>query len=143
MDDLEAEDVAQAGPNENAGLKIHRQEDAEVLRRKSPFPFRNSSGSLAPPLPIPPRPGILKVREISMQQTQTMTLHEQLAIGVKAIELKKKGKIEEALKLEKTIPLAPHLAKWAKKRFGAEALIKTGWNLSEAEAEFGSDWLTQ
>jgi hypothetical protein len=31
------------------------------------------------------------------------------------------------------LAIAPYLAKWAKKRFGAETLIKTGWNLSEAE----------
>ena len=74
---------------------------------------------------------------------QTLTLHEQLAIGVKAIELKKQGKLEESLELQKSIPLPPYMAKWAKKRFGAEALIKTGWNLSEAEAEYGSDWLTK
>ena len=72
---------------------------------------------------------------------QTMSLHDKLAIGMKAIELEKQGKFEEAEKLEKSIPLPPYLAKWAKKRFGAETLIKTGWNLSEAEAEYGSDWL--
>ena len=77
-----------------------------------------------------------------MTQAQTMTLHEKLAVGMKAIELKKQGKMEEALELEKTIPLPPYMAKWAKKRFGAEALLKTGWNLSEAEAEYGPDWLT-
>ena len=75
--------------------------------------------------------------------SQTMTLHEQLAIGVKAIELKKQGKLEEALELQKTIPLPAYLAKWAKKRFGADTLIKTGWNLSEAEDEYGRDWLTK
>jgi len=38
------------------------------------------------------------------------------------------------------IPQA-YMAKWVKKRFGAETLIKTGWNLSEAE--YGPDWLTK
>ena len=78
-----------------------------------------------------------------MSQSQTMSLHEKLAIGVKAIELKKQGKLEEAEKLERSIPLPPYLAKWAKKRLGAEFLIKNGWNLSEAEAEYGLNWLTQ
>jgi len=78
-----------------------------------------------------------------MPQAQTMSLHEKLAIGVKAIELEEQGKFEEADKLEKSIPLPPYLAKWAKKRFGAETLIKTGWNLSEAEAEYGTDWLSK
>jgi hypothetical protein len=78
-----------------------------------------------------------------MRQTQTMTLHDALAIGLKALELKKQGKSEEAKELEHQIPLPPYLAKWAKKRFGAEALIKTGWNLSEADAEYGPGWLTR
>jgi len=78
-----------------------------------------------------------------MPQTQVMSLHDKLAIGMKAIELEKQGKLEEADKLEKSIPLPAYLAKWAKKRFGAKALIETGWNLSEAEAEYGINWLTQ
>jgi hypothetical protein len=72
-----------------------------------------------------------------------MSLREQLAIGMQAIELRKQGKFEEADKLEHTIPIPAYLAKWAKKRFGAEILLKTGWNLSEAEAEYGPDWLTK
>ena len=72
-----------------------------------------------------------------------MTIDEEFAIGMKAIELKKQGKMEEALDLEKSIPLPPYLAKWAKKRLGAEFLIENGWNLSEAEAEYGADWLTK
>jgi len=78
-----------------------------------------------------------------MPQAETMSLHDQLAIGMKAVELRKQGKFEEADKLEHTIPLPAYLAKWAKKRFGAEILLKTGWNLSEAEAEYGPDWLTK
>jgi len=31
------------------------------------------------------------------------------------------------------------MAKWAKKRFCAEILLKTGWNLSEAEVEYVPD----
>jgi hypothetical protein len=84
-----------------------------------------------------------KDKEYLMQQAETMSLHEKLAIGVKAIELKKQGKFEEAMLLEKSIPLEPYLAKWAKKRLGADFLINQGWNLSEAEAEYGSDWLTR
>ena len=72
-----------------------------------------------------------------------MTLHEKLAIGVKAIELEKQGKFEEALLLQKSIPLPPFLAKWAKKRLGADFLIENGWNLAEAEAEYGPNWLTK
>jgi hypothetical protein len=78
-----------------------------------------------------------------MPQVQTMSLYEKLAIGVKAIELEKQGKKDEARKMELLIPIPPYLAKWAKKRFGAETLLKTGCNLSEAEAEYGPDWLTK
>jgi hypothetical protein len=78
-----------------------------------------------------------------MPQAQAMSLHDQLAIGMKAIELRKQGKLEEADKLEHTIPIPAYLAKWAKKRFGSEILLKTGWNLSEAEAEYGPDWLSK
>jgi hypothetical protein len=72
-----------------------------------------------------------------------MTLNEKLAIEMKALELKKQGRLEEAESLKRQIPLPPYLARWAKKRLGADFLIKNGWNLSEAEAEYGSDWLTQ
>jgi hypothetical protein len=78
-----------------------------------------------------------------MPQNQTVTLHEHLEVGVKVIELEKQGKFEEAPALLHTMPLPAYLAKWAKKRFGAEALIETGWNLSEAEAEYGTDWLNK
>jgi hypothetical protein len=78
-----------------------------------------------------------------MPQAEIMSLHDQLAIGMQAIELRKQGKFEEADKLEHTIPIPAYLAKWAKKRFGAEILLKTGWNLAEADAEYGPDWLTK
>jgi hypothetical protein len=77
-----------------------------------------------------------------MPQTEIMSLREQLAIGMQVFELEKQGKFEEADKLEHTIPLPAYLAKWAKKRFGAEILLKTGWNLAEADAEYGHDWLS-
>jgi hypothetical protein len=78
-----------------------------------------------------------------MQQAQTMTLHEKLTLGVKAIELEDQGKFEEAMQIEKSIPLPPYLAKWAKKRMGADFLINQGYNLSEAEAEYGAGWLNK
>jgi hypothetical protein len=33
------------------------------------------------------------------------------------------------------------MAKVIKEKVGAEFLIQGGWNLAEAEAEFGSNWL--
>jgi hypothetical protein len=72
-----------------------------------------------------------------------MTLQEELALRVKRIELKKAGKIEEANLMRREIPLAPHLAKFAKDYMGVDFLRDGGWNLSKAEAEFGKDWLSR
>ena len=78
-----------------------------------------------------------------MPQDRLMTMEEQAAIGLKAFELKKQGKLEESERMMKQIPLQPYLAKFAKEHFGADFLIKYGWNLTEANAEYGSDWLTK
>jgi hypothetical protein len=72
-----------------------------------------------------------------------MTLKEKLAIGVKVAELHAAGKKEEALALDKTTPLPPYLAKIAKEKIGVDFLINGGWNLAEAEAKYGKDWLTR
>ena len=76
-----------------------------------------------------------------MSQAQIMSQEEKTAIALKAIEFKNQGKLEEYEKTMKQIPLAPYLAKIAKENFGAETLIKTGWDLTAAEAEFGPNWL--
>ena len=76
-----------------------------------------------------------------MQKAQTMTLDEKLAIGCKAAELRKAGDGEGAMRLMKTAPVPPYIAKVIKEKAGAEYLA--GWNLSEAEAEFGQDWLSR
>jgi hypothetical protein len=78
-----------------------------------------------------------------MPQTHTMTLHEKLQLGVKAIELEKQGRLEEAAKIRRQIPMPPYLAKFAKEHLGPDFLIKYDWNLTEAEAEYGSGWLNQ
>ena len=78
-----------------------------------------------------------------MPQYHPMTQEEEAAIIIKAIELKKQGKPEECERMMKQIPLPPYLAKFAKDHFEADFLTKYGWNLSAAEAEFGSDWLAQ
>jgi len=78
-----------------------------------------------------------------MPQFQTMTLDEKLAISCKAAELRKAGDEEGASRLLRTAPLPPYLAKIYKEKIGVEHLINSGWNLSEAEAAFGSDWLSK
>ena len=78
-----------------------------------------------------------------MPQTQTMTLDEKLAISNKAFRLMDAGDEEGGIRLMKTAPLPPYLAKVIKEKVGADFLIKEGWNLSEAEAEFGIGWLNK
>jgi hypothetical protein len=72
---------------------------------------------------------------------QTMTLDEKLSISCKAAALREAGDRDGYQRLMKTAPLPPYLAKIWKEKVGLDSLINSGWNLSEAEAEFGSDWL--
>jgi len=74
---------------------------------------------------------------------QTMTLDEKLAISNRALDLLDAGDQEGYMRLMKTAPMPPYLAKIYKEKVGVKQLIKSGWNLTEAEAEFGSDWLNR
>ncbi|MCL2174597.1 MAG: hypothetical protein FWB73_01000 [Treponema sp.] len=74
---------------------------------------------------------------------QTMTLDEKLDISMKACALYQAGDKKGFSRVLRTAPLPPYLAKIYKEKIGVEQLLKSGWNLSEAEAEFGSDWLTR
>jgi len=74
---------------------------------------------------------------------QTMTLDEKLSISMKACALYHAGDKEGFSRTIRTAPLPPYLAKIYKEKIGAEQLLKSGWNLSEAEAEFGPDWLNR
>ena len=73
---------------------------------------------------------------------ETMTIDEKLAISMKAIALRKAGDEEGFSRTIRTAPMPPYLAKVLKETMGADFLIKSGWNLSEAEAEFGSGWIS-
>ena len=74
---------------------------------------------------------------------QTMTLDEKLAIACKAAALSDAGDREGYLRLMKTLPMPPYLAKVFKEKVGLDILLKTGWNFSEVEAEFGSSYLSK
>jgi len=74
---------------------------------------------------------------------QTMTLDEKLVIGCKAAELRKAGDEEGYDRLIRSVPMPPYLAKIMKEKMGVDYLINGGWNLSEAEAEFGNNWLNR
>jgi hypothetical protein len=71
-----------------------------------------------------------------------MTLEEKIAIRMKSLELERAGKPEEAERMRRQIPMPPYLAKTIKEIWKAGDWLKeSGWNLSEAEAAFGSGWL--
>ena len=78
-----------------------------------------------------------------MPQKQMMTTEERLDVLMKAHECLAAGNKTEAVRIMKQVPLAPHLAEFAREFIGADFLIKNDFNLSEAEAEFGPDWLAQ
>jgi hypothetical protein len=81
-----------------------------------------------------------------MPENRIMTLEEETAIALKAFELRDQGKQEECERMLKKIPLQPYLAKFVKDHieyFGKDFFEKYEWNLSEAEAEYGHDWLTK
>ena len=78
-----------------------------------------------------------------MPQAQTMTIDEKLALSLKAGELRRSGDIEGSSRLIRSIPMPPYLAKVYKEKVGVKPLVESGWNLSEAEAEFGTDWLSK
>ena len=77
-----------------------------------------------------------------MPQTQAMTDEEKVDTAYKAALLRKAGDEEGATRLLRSIPMPPYLAKIYKEKVGVEPLIASGWNLVEAEAEFGQDWLS-
>jgi hypothetical protein len=72
-----------------------------------------------------------------------MTLGEKLDLRIKSLELEKQGNFDEAERLQKQIPIAPYLLKFYKDHLGLDALLKTGWNLSEAVEEYGPEFLSQ
>jgi hypothetical protein len=72
-----------------------------------------------------------------------MTDEEKLDISYKACLLRRAGDEEGYSRLTRTIPMPPYLAKVMKEKMGADYLINGGWNLSEAEAKFGPDWLSR
>jgi len=77
-----------------------------------------------------------------MAKVEVMSLDERLDISIKATALEEAGEFEEADRLMKTIPMPYYLAKVIKEKEGLDALLNSGWNLSEAEEKFGADWLT-
>ena len=72
-----------------------------------------------------------------------MTIDEKLAIACKAAALSDAGDKESASRLIRTAPIPSYIAKVIKEKVGADYFKNSGWNLTEAEAEFGADWLNK
>ena len=77
-----------------------------------------------------------------MPNVQTMTNEEKVDKAYQSALLSQAGDEEGSIRLLRSIPLPPYLAKVLKEKVGADFLIDAGYNLSEAEAEFGQGWLT-
>ncbi len=54
---------------------------------------------------------------------------------------REQGKHEEADQMSKKLPMSPLIAKSYLESCGKEALLATGWDLSEAEEAYGKGWL--
>lgn len=72
-----------------------------------------------------------------------LTHDEKLNILILAQEARSRGDEKEALKISQRLPLAPHIAEAVKSALGAEYLKNSGFNLSEAEAAYGHNWINQ
>jgi hypothetical protein len=78
-----------------------------------------------------------------MVEHRLMTEDEKVDTYMEVHRLREEGREEEATALRRTIPLPAFLAKVFKEKVGADFLIELGWNLAEAEAEYGPDWLSR
>ena len=77
------------------------------------------------------------------QRERVMPLSNQLDLLLKLHELETQGKKEEAAIIKQQIPLPAYMAKWAKDHMGTKFVQNLGWSMSEAEATYGSDWLSR
>jgi hypothetical protein len=80
-------------------------------------------------------------REVKQMEHRLMTEREKADIYMLSVELKKAGKTAEAKALKRQIPLPAYLAKFVKENMGIEYLLEQGWNLAEAEQQYGTHWL--
>lgn len=71
----------------------------------------------------------------------TLTHEERFDIIQQSLVADAAGDPDESTRILKKLPLAPHLAMGVKEIWGKEILIDGGYDLSEAEATYGKDWL--
>ena len=70
-----------------------------------------------------------------------LTKEERAKILRASLDAADAGDEEEELRLLRMLPLAPHLAMAGKEVFGVEHMKNAGYDLSEANEEFGDGWL--
>lgn len=70
-----------------------------------------------------------------------LTHEQRMDIVSRSLEASARGDDAESLRIAQEKPLTPWVAKGIKEVFGAKYLA--GWDLSEAEAEYGKDWLNK
>jgi ABC-type xylose transport system substrate-binding protein len=70
-----------------------------------------------------------------------LTLEQRIEILDKSLAASQSGNDAEALRIGQQKPLTPWIAKAVKEIFGVEYL--RGWDLSDAEAEYGQNWLSE
>ena len=70
-----------------------------------------------------------------------LTHEQRLDILEQVLAAEETGNEAEADRLIRLIPLAAHLAKAFKESFGKDYVLKSGYDLSEAEATYGHGWL--
>ena len=72
--------------------------------------------------------------------TSSMSMEETRDILSQAQELRRAGKKKEAMEMAKRIPIDPEYAEDLKRLEGLKFLID-GFNLTDAVAKFGKEWL--
>ena len=73
--------------------------------------------------------------------TSSMSMEETRDILNQAQELRRAGKKKEAMEMAKRIPIDPEYAEDLKRLEGIKFLIDGGFNLTDAVAKFGKEWL--
>ncbi len=84
-----------------------------------------------------------KAKDQKEHDMAKLTNEEQFELIQKVQEAQKRGDREEARRISRLLPLAPHLAQSLKKQIGPNELLKAGFNLSEAEEAYGPNWLSE
>jgi hypothetical protein len=72
-----------------------------------------------------------------------LTLEQKAEIIEKPLEADARGDYDEGSRLLRQLPIAPWLAKAGKEVWGKEFLLENEYDLSEAEAAYGKDWLSR